>query len=45
LAKELLLGMQRGETEGQVQRLEQVFAIIEKKPERKTCAAFVGITD
>ena len=28
----------RGETEGQVQRLEQVFAIIEKKPEGKTCA-------
>jgi ferritin-like metal-binding protein YciE len=35
----------RGETEGQVQRLEQVFAIIEKKPEEKTCAAIVGITD
>ena len=35
----------RGETEGQVQRLEQVFAIIEKKPEGKTCAAIVGITD
>jgi ferritin-like metal-binding protein YciE len=34
-----------GETEGQVQRLEQVFAIIEKKPEGKTCAAIVGITD
>jgi ferritin-like metal-binding protein YciE len=25
--------------------LEQVFAIIEKKPEGKTCAAIVGITD
>jgi ferritin-like metal-binding protein YciE len=35
----------RGETEGQVQRLEQVFAIIEKKPQAKTCAAIVGITD
>ena len=35
----------RGETEGQVQRLEQLFAIIEKKPEGKTCAAIVGITD
>src|ERR1700759_3692876 len=34
----------RGETEGQVQRLEQVFAIIEKKPQAKTCAAIVGIT-
>jgi ferritin-like metal-binding protein YciE len=35
----------RGETEGQVERLEQVFAMIEKKPEGKTCAAIVGITD
>jgi ferritin-like metal-binding protein YciE len=35
----------RGETEGQVQRLEQVFVIIEKKPQAKTCAAIVGITD
>ena len=34
----------RGETEGQVERLEQVFAIIEKKPQGKTCAAIVGIT-
>ena len=35
----------RGETEGQVERLEQVFAIIEKKPQGKTCAAIVGITE
>jgi ferritin-like metal-binding protein YciE len=35
----------RSETEGQVQRLEQVFAIIEKKPQAQTCAAIVGITD
>src|SRR3954464_3784137 len=35
----------RGETEGQVERLEQVFAIIEKKPQGKTCAAIVGIVD
>jgi len=35
----------RGETEGQVERLEKVFAIIEKKPQGKTCAAIVGITD
>ena len=33
------------ETEGQIERLEQVFAIIEKKPQAKTCAAIVGITD
>jgi ferritin-like metal-binding protein YciE len=35
----------RGETAGQVERLEQVFAIIEQKPQAKTCAAIVGITD
>ena len=35
----------RGETEGQVERLEQVFAIIDKKPQGKTCAAIVGITE
>jgi ferritin-like metal-binding protein YciE len=33
------------ETQGQVERLEQVFATIDKKPEGKTCAAIVGITD
>jgi ferritin-like metal-binding protein YciE len=35
----------REETEGQVKRLEQVFAIIDKKPQGKTCAAIVGITE
>ena len=35
----------RGETEGHVERLEQVFAIIKEKPQGKTCAAIVGITD
>ena len=34
-----------GETEGHVERLEQVFAIIKEKPVGKTCAAIVGITD
>jgi ferritin-like metal-binding protein YciE len=34
-----------GETEGQVERLEQVFTVIDKKPQGKTCAAIVGITD
>jgi ferritin-like metal-binding protein YciE len=34
-----------GETEGQIKRLEQVFAAIDKKPQGKTCAAIVGITD
>ena len=29
----------RGETEGQIERLEQVFAIIGEKPRGKTCAA------
>ena len=35
----------RGETEGQIERLEQIFAMIDKKPQGKTCAAIVGITD
>jgi ferritin-like metal-binding protein YciE len=35
----------RRETEGQVERLNQVFAIIDKKPQGKTCDAIVGITD
>jgi ferritin-like metal-binding protein YciE len=34
----------RGETEGQIERLEQVFAIIGEKPRGKTCAA-IGNTD
>jgi ferritin-like metal-binding protein YciE len=34
-----------GETEGHVERLEQVFAAISQKPQGKTCAAIVGITD
>ena len=34
----------RGETEGQVGRLEKVFGMIEQKPEGKTCAAIGGIT-
>jgi ferritin-like metal-binding protein YciE len=33
------------ETEGQIERLEKVFAVIEKKPQGKTCAAIVVITD
>ena len=32
-----------GETEGQIDRLEQVFAEIDKKPLGKTCDAIVGI--
>jgi len=35
----------RAETEGHVERLEQVFAIIEEKPHGKTCAAILGITE
>jgi len=35
----------RTETEGHVVRLEKVFAIIDKKPQAKTCDAIVGITD
>ena len=33
------------ETEGQIDRLEKVFAVIEKKPQAKTCAAINGITE
>lgn len=33
------------ETEGHVRRLEQVFAILGKKPQGKTCDAIVGITE
>ena len=33
------------ETEGQIERLEQVFAVIGKKPQGKTCAAINGITE
>ena len=31
-----------GETEGQIDRLEQVFAEIDKKPQGKTCDAIGG---
>ena len=31
------------ETEGQVKRLEQVFGLIDKKPQAKTCEAIMGI--
>ena len=34
-----------GETEGHVQRLEQVFKIIGEKPHAKTCDAILGIVD
>ena len=35
----------RDETQGQIERLEQVFEIIGKDPEPKTCDAILGITD
>jgi ferritin-like metal-binding protein YciE len=34
-----------GETEGQVQRLEQVFELMDKKPQGKTCDAIIGILE
>src|SRR4051794_20922670 len=34
-----------GETQEHVERLEEVFALIEKKPQGKKCDAIVGITD
>jgi len=33
------------ETQDQIGRLEEVFAAIDKKPQGKTCAAIVGITE
>ena len=46
-SKELRAAFEKhhGETEGQIERLEEVFALIEKKPQGKTCAAIVGITE
>jgi ferritin-like metal-binding protein YciE len=35
----------RDETEVQVERLERVFAIIDQKPQGKTCDAIVGLTE
>lgn len=35
----------RTETQGHVDRLDKVFAVIDKKPQGKTCDAIVGITD
>ena len=34
-----------GETEGQVERLEQVFASLDETPKGKTCDAIIGILD
>jgi ferritin-like metal-binding protein YciE len=34
-----------GETEGHIERLDRIFASINQKPQGKTCAAIVGITD
>src|SRR5687768_8978328 len=35
----------KNETERQIKRLEEVFALIDKKPQGKTCAAIMGITE
>jgi ferritin-like metal-binding protein YciE len=32
-----------GETQGQVERLEKVFDMIDKKPQGKTCDAIIGL--
>jgi ferritin-like metal-binding protein YciE len=34
-----------GETKGHIERLDRIFASINQKPQGKTCAAIVGITD
>jgi ferritin-like metal-binding protein YciE len=33
------------ETQGHVERLEEVFSMIDREPQGKTCAAIMGITD
>jgi ferritin-like metal-binding protein YciE len=33
------------ETEGQIERLEQIFEMIDKKPQGKTCDAIVGLAE
>jgi ferritin-like metal-binding protein YciE len=35
----------RDETEGQIERLEQVFGMIDEKPQGKTCPAIVGLSE
>ncbi|MGF7163460.1 ferritin-like metal-binding protein YciE [Rhodoligotrophos appendicifer] len=35
----------KGETQGQVERLEQVFQLLDKKPQGKTCPAILGIIE
>jgi len=35
----------REQTQGHVDRLEKIFALIGKKPQGKTCAAIIGITE
>ncbi|CAN5307298.1 ferritin-like domain-containing protein [soil metagenome] len=35
----------RQQTEGHVERLEKVFGLIDQKPQGKTCAAILGITE
>jgi ferritin-like metal-binding protein YciE len=35
----------RGETQEHVARLEEVFGLIDKKPQGKSCPAIIGITD
>jgi ferritin-like metal-binding protein YciE len=39
------LTQHRAETEGQVERLEQIFAMLEEKPRGKTCPAILGIIE
>jgi ferritin-like metal-binding protein YciE len=40
-----VLEKHEAETQEQVGRLEQVFGVINKKPQGKTCAAIMGITE
>jgi ferritin-like metal-binding protein YciE len=44
-AQELKSAFEKHETEGHVERLEEVFAEIDESPRGKTCDAIVGIID
>jgi ferritin-like metal-binding protein YciE len=44
-SQELKAAFEKHLTQGQIERLEQVFAVIEQKPQGKTCAAINGITE
>ena len=40
-----LFEQHRGETEGQIERLEQVFELLGKRPQGKPCEAMIGLVE